>query len=335
MTKHSIAAGLLLAALFLGIAPVSSQSSNDEALGQQAEQAGRLREALTDYVTALQTAPAGSAADQRLREQIIALAQKLAAAPVVPEEARRHFVIANTYVRDAKTPENYNQAIVEYRNALLLAPWFGDAYSNLGVALEAAGNHSEAVRMLKLYLLTNPSPADARSAQDRIYEIEAKQTLQQQAQREAQEKSQAAERAARELRNRLGFWLGRWTLKIATSNVPRFPTFHGTFEFQLTDDHTIEGYGVITRIEESVTNPYRSLALRGTVAGSDPSSIRWTYFFSAAGWESCRNRGSSWNSWIPVSVTTGFNTISFTVPWITLVSDGCREFQGRRYELTR
>ena len=44
--------------------------ADEEALGRKAEQAGKLRQALTHYVSAFQSASYGSSTEQRLREKL-------------------------------------------------------------------------------------------------------------------------------------------------------------------------------------------------------------------------------------------------------------------------
>jgi len=258
-------------------------AQDEESSGRQAELAGKLREALKHYVAALQSAPDGSDADQRLREKIISLAQRIRPTPAVPEEARRHFVMGNTYMKDAKAPQDYNQAILEYKQALLVSPWFADAYNNLGIGLQAAGNYANAERTLKMYLETKPSDSDARAAQDRIYEIEAKVNEEQQAQRDAEVRQRAQVRAEQERREKLAWLVRSWNLKSLTI-VPGYGigrTSWGTFEFVLKD-HTIEGYKLETRdshfgkAPQNISNPKAYLVLRGELQTDDPSSIRWT-----------------------------------------------------------
>lgn len=188
----------------VGLISARAQSGEEETLGRQAEQAGRLREALTHYTAALQNAPDGGETDQRLREKIIAVVQKIKPAPTVPEEARRHFVTGNTFVKNAKSASDYGDAAREYRQALLQAPWFADAYNNLGIALEASGDYTGAKRMLRLYLESKPSPPDSRAAQDKIYEIEAKVSLaeKQETARQQEIKQQEAEERKREAQQR-------------------------------------------------------------------------------------------------------------------------------------
>lgn len=129
------------------------------------------REQLQQMVEQLQKAPN----DTSLREKIIKLATSIKPAPAMPPEAKRPFVMANTYQKEAKNPSDFALAIDAYQEALKIAPWWGDAYYNLSVSLEAAGRLDEAKAALNLYLLTKP--IDAEAAQNRLYALDAKKTL--------------------------------------------------------------------------------------------------------------------------------------------------------------
>ncbi|MEK6651447.1 MAG: tetratricopeptide repeat protein [Nitrospirota bacterium] len=129
------------------------------------------REQLKQMVEQLQKSPT----DNALREKIIKLAQEIKPAPAVPEEARRHFIKATTLQTEAKNPDDYDLPIQEYRQALLLAPWWSDAYFNLATAFELKLQYAEAIQNLKFSILASPEGPDARVAQDKIYALEAKQ----------------------------------------------------------------------------------------------------------------------------------------------------------------
>ncbi len=129
------------------------------------------REQLNQMVQQLQRTPT----DNALREKIIKLAQGIKPRPAIPEEANRAFVKGNVFQKEAKDASGYDLAITAYREALRVAPWWGDAYFNLAVALEAAGKFDEAIVSIKLYVASVPgASAEAREAQNRIYAIEAK-----------------------------------------------------------------------------------------------------------------------------------------------------------------
>lgn len=128
------------------------------------------REELQQLVTQLQN----SQDDTVLREKIIKLATSIKPAPGVTPEAKRPFVMANTYQKEAKTPSDFALAIDAYQEALQIAPWWGDAYYNLSLSLESAGRLDEAMAALNLYLLANPNDEEA---QNRLYALDAKKTL--------------------------------------------------------------------------------------------------------------------------------------------------------------
>lgn len=141
------------------------------------------REELQQLVAQLQRNPS----DTALREKIIKLAQTIKPAPAVPEEANRAFVRGNAFHKGAKHPDDYNLAIQSYREALVLAPWWGDAYYNLSVSQESTGSFDDAIASIKFYIITNPSGKEQREAQNRIYSVEAKRDL------AAREKAKVAE----------------------------------------------------------------------------------------------------------------------------------------------
>ncbi|MDO8311600.1 MAG: hypothetical protein Q7T25_06650 [Sideroxyarcus sp.] len=129
------------------------------------------REQLRQMVGQLQQRPN----DNALREKIIKLAQELKPAQAVPEEARRSFVRGNTAFSEAQSQEDYARAVQRYEEALVIAPWWGDAYFNLAKALEQRQEYSRAIQTIKLFVLTGPAADDARKAQDYSYALEDKQ----------------------------------------------------------------------------------------------------------------------------------------------------------------
>lgn len=130
-------------------------------------QAQSPQETLNQYIADLQNNPN----DYALREKIIRHVQGMKQKPAISEEANRHFIMADTFRQKAKDNKGYELAISEYREALLIAPWWAAAYNNMGILLEQVGRYDEAISALKLYIATNPP--DARAAQNKIYQIEA------------------------------------------------------------------------------------------------------------------------------------------------------------------
>jgi tetratricopeptide (TPR) repeat protein len=161
--------------LWVGVFSINVLAADEEVLGHQAEEAGKLREALSHYVTALQSTPEGSDAEQWLREKVIKLALKIQPSPAIPEEARKFSVRGQAAIREAKNPSDFQEVAKEFIKALRIAPWWADGYFNLGLAQEKAGQLNEAIQSLKLYLLASPNASDGRKVQDQIYAIEYQQ----------------------------------------------------------------------------------------------------------------------------------------------------------------
>ena len=146
---------VLILAIFVSMTSAYAQSPHEQ---------------LNHMVEQLQKSPT----DNALREKIIKLAQTLKPVPAVPEEARRAFVRGNTTMSEAKMPEDYARAVQLYSEALLIAPWWSDPYFNLAKAHELRQEYDNAIRGLKLFLLTGIAGNDARQAQDQIYVLEEK-----------------------------------------------------------------------------------------------------------------------------------------------------------------
>jgi tetratricopeptide (TPR) repeat protein len=120
---------------------------------------------LIENVEQLQRNPS----DTALREKIIKLAQELKPAPAVPEEAERRMARGTAAFKGAKSVADYRDAAKEFEQATIAAPWYGDAYHNLGVAQDKAEQYEAALRSLKLALLASP---DNKEIKGIIYEVE-------------------------------------------------------------------------------------------------------------------------------------------------------------------
>ena len=95
--------------------------------------------------------------------------------PPIPEEARKHFVMGATLFKDAKSHDDCLQVAGEFKQAADLAPQWPEARYNLALAREAASDYSGAMSDLKLYQQFKLSDIEARTIQDKIYALEAKQ----------------------------------------------------------------------------------------------------------------------------------------------------------------
>jgi len=154
--------------------------------------------------------------DIALRERIITIARGMKMAPSIPEEARRHYVMAKTLFEGAAKPEDLDDSIEEFEGALLIAPWWAEANRDLGLALENAGRFDEAIDFIRLYIATGPGEDRVRAAQDEIYKIEGRKRLAAredrnvQAAREEEARKAAEEARMKSERARLESPEGRW-----------------------------------------------------------------------------------------------------------------------------
>lgn len=123
------------------------------------------REELQQMVEQLQKSPN----DNALREKIIKLATSIKPALAIPEEAERRMARGAAAFKGAKSAANYQDAAKEFEQATLAAPWYGDAYYNLGVAQDKAGEYEAALRSLKLAQLASPDSKDIKAL---IYEVD-------------------------------------------------------------------------------------------------------------------------------------------------------------------
>lgn len=175
-------------ALLLAVACVAqAQSTNAD-----------FQQAVADYRQATDRAASLAAA-----EKIIKLAAAMDQMPPIPEEARKHFVMGTALFKDAKTPDDYTQVCAEFSQATKNAPWWPEARYNRALAYEAAGKYADAIEQFKLYQSFKLPADEARTVQDKIYVLEAKQekAAKEVAQRNAEEakaKTEADAAAARQ-----------------------------------------------------------------------------------------------------------------------------------------
>ena len=152
-----IFAVIIIATMTLGLGVNVNAASSDQQLQQIVKQ--------------LQATPDNNV----LREKIAKAAAAMHPPPPVPEAARRYLIQATTIQKHAAAPADYALAIEDYQKALLVAPWWSDAYFDLATALELAQRYPEAIENLKLSVMADPHGRGARAAQDKLYEVEAEQ----------------------------------------------------------------------------------------------------------------------------------------------------------------
>lgn len=139
--------------------------------------------------------------------------------PAIPEEIIELKGQATAAFKQAKTPAEYGDAVDAYRKALLLAPWAGDMYFNLGVAQQKAEKPLDAIQSFKLYLLATPDTPDREAILERIGGL--KYTAN---------------------KTRYDWLIGRWksTGQAIRLNGDKYPPYYSTIEFSRTGN-IIEG----------------------------------------------------------------------------------------------
>jgi tetratricopeptide (TPR) repeat protein len=111
--------------------------------------------------------------DIALRGMIIDLAKTMNPKPVEPDEVDELKGMAAGKFEKARSEEDYAAAADAFAKVTLAAPWVGDYYLNLGLALDKAGKPEAAIANLRLYLKANPKADDARQVRVRIGKLRA------------------------------------------------------------------------------------------------------------------------------------------------------------------
>jgi hypothetical protein len=111
--------------------------------------------------------------DDATREKAIKLAVGLTALPPIPEDARQLFLQASALIKQTSTAQELQKPIELLGKALIIAPWWGNAYYNLSRAQELSGHYDEAVKQLNNYLELKPTEAEASEARAHIAVIQA------------------------------------------------------------------------------------------------------------------------------------------------------------------
>lgn len=93
----------------------------------------------------------------------------VAAKPALTESARRYRVQAELAVQQKR----WVDALLAFGSALATAPWWPEGHFNSAIILAELNLHDDAIAAMRRYLQLAPDAADARAAQDRIYQWEA------------------------------------------------------------------------------------------------------------------------------------------------------------------
>jgi len=126
---------------------------------------------LADAFIVLKSAAAKISADSEARFQEAARAYLAAAVkPPLPETARRFAVQAQGAVRD----NDFTAAADYFKQSLDAAPWWPEGHYQRAILLSGVDDFGGAIVEMKRYLTLAPNAANARAAQDKIYDWERK-----------------------------------------------------------------------------------------------------------------------------------------------------------------
>lgn|GEM_PF-6158922 len=144
--------------------------------------------------------------------------------PPISEEARKHFVMGTTLAENAKTAADFSKVVSEFKQAADLAPQLPQARYNLAKAREAAGDYSGAMADLKVYQQFKLSDTEARTVQDKIYALEAKQKM------KASENAPAdvAKSQTRTEDAKFGWLQGEWSFETEFEGLGNYGAGRGT-----------------------------------------------------------------------------------------------------------
>jgi len=124
-------------------------------------------ESLLELADALRIAEDSEA--EAIREAMSALLKKNPRlAEEMPEEARKHALRAEMYVKEGK----FGEAVGEYKKAIRIAPYVPRLHYNCAQVLAESRNYPDAIRSMKTYLKVAADAPDVRKAKDDIIQWE-------------------------------------------------------------------------------------------------------------------------------------------------------------------
>jgi len=134
---------------------------------QERETSGDLQGTLSLYMQAYRSAM-GSEQTASAVAGIARVLRKMPNKPALPEEARKFGVQATSLVEKKR----YEEAVALYKKALEIAPWWAEGHFNRALVLANQNRFPEAIAEMKNFVVLAPDSADARAAQDKLYEWE-------------------------------------------------------------------------------------------------------------------------------------------------------------------
>lgn len=146
--------------------------------GDAAVRSGDAADALPHYLAAIQRLTEQgilTKAEQGLLEKIVVNVRQMKVPPAIPQEAingAEAALVATEAAVNGQSSNGLDRAIREWQKVVEIAPWWPQAYLNLGVALQKADRPIEAAQALRLYLMTNPTASNAQQVRMEVYKLE-------------------------------------------------------------------------------------------------------------------------------------------------------------------
>lgn len=139
----------------------------DGGLSSETRKTGAMR--LADSLYVLRHARLEDATTGDKFQEVVAQYRALAVKPPLPEEVRKFRVQAEF----AAGQKRYDDAVRFYGEGIKLAPWWAQGHFNRALLLAETRRFRDAVSAMDRYIQLEPNAADARAAQDKIYQWEA------------------------------------------------------------------------------------------------------------------------------------------------------------------
>jgi len=124
----------------------------------------------------------------------------------ISSEAQRYMIRGQVAMEDAKDISGFQSAVIEFKKATELAPDWGDAWFNLGVAQENAGDLAGAIQSYKKYVTLSPNAPDRTDVETQIIRLEYRHEKAE----EERRKQQAAEAEKARLEQMVQPFRGAW-----------------------------------------------------------------------------------------------------------------------------
>jgi hypothetical protein len=109
--------------------------------------------------------------ENEYEDPIVAVAHSVSPPPALPDRAEEYLLRANSELKAAKSPDDVNEVISDYDEAVTSAPWWANAYYNRARAEAVAGLYLWAIADYERFLKLNPSPADAEDVRAKIAQL--------------------------------------------------------------------------------------------------------------------------------------------------------------------